>query len=110
MPATTSYRICLFRQISTKQTLTEYQHSATHATSSCVNSEIRNSKSNQELNNKICYLRTEHFLAAMEKQEDEGGGRILLDDNTSSKAVKLRPVIFRRVGASISSELNFIYS
>ena len=72
-----------------------------YAISSCVHSDIRNSKSSQELNNNICYLRTEYFLAAMEKQRDEGNSRIVVGDNTGCAAVKLRPVRFRGVGASV---------
>ena len=77
-----------------------------YAISSWVNSDIRNSKSSKELNNNICYLRTEHFLAAMEKREDEGGSRILLDYSTGGATVKMRPVRFQRLGASISTELS----
>ena len=80
-----------------------------YAISSRVNSDINNAKGSQELNNNICYLRTENFFAAMEKQRDEGGSRIPLDGNTGGAAVKLRPLRFRRVGASISNELNCIY-
>jgi hypothetical protein len=72
-----------------------------YAISSCVHSDIRNSKSSQELNNNICYLRTEHFLSTMEKQRDEGDSRIVLGDNTGGAAVKLRPVRFRYVGTSV---------
>jgi hypothetical protein len=77
--------------------------------SSCANSDICNNKISQELNNNI-YLRAEHFLAAMEKQRDEGDSRILLDDNTGGAAIKLRQVGFRRVGVSVSTELNCIYT
>ena len=48
-----------------------------YAISSYVNLDISNGKISQELNNNICYMRTEHFLASTEKQRDEGGSRIL---------------------------------
>jgi len=34
----------------------------------------------------------------MKAQCDEGGGRLLLSDNTGGGAVMLRPVSFQRVG------------
>ena len=41
---------------------------------------------------------TEFYLARKEVQLDEGGGRILLGDNTSDGAVVLPPIMLRCVG------------
>jgi hypothetical protein len=40
-------------------------------------------------------MRAEFYLAEMKDQWDEGGGRILLDDNTGEGAVMLRPIRFQ---------------
>jgi hypothetical protein len=42
--------------------------------------------------------RVEFFRAVVKAQWDEGGGRLLLGDNTGGGAVMLRPVGFQRVG------------
>jgi hypothetical protein len=42
-----------------------------------------------------------NFPAGMKAQQDEGGERILLGDNTSGRAVMLRPIRFQRVGFCI---------
>jgi hypothetical protein len=45
------------------------------------------------------------LLAGMRMQKDEGGGRILLGDNTGVGAVMLRPIRFRCVGVWFSVAL-----
>jgi hypothetical protein len=109
MPASASYRIYVVRRCLQRKHLFKKQHSATYAISSCVNSDLRNTKSRTERNNNISYLCTEYFLEAIKKQWDVGSGRILLGDNTVGAIVKLRLVRFRRVEASISTELIYIY-
>ena len=109
MPSVISYTICVVRRLSATYTSTEYQRSATYGISSCVNSDIRSTKSSKEVNSNISYMRTEYFLAAMEKQRDEGEGRILLGDNTGGAAVQLRQVRFRLVGTSLSTEHTCTY-
>jgi hypothetical protein len=55
------------------------------------------------------FKHTEFFLAEMKAQGDEGGGRILLGDNTGGGVVMLRPSKFQRVVIRISSGLPYIY-
>jgi len=45
----------------------------------------------------------------MKAQLDEGGGRILLGDDTGGEAVMLRPIRLRCVGFRISAGLHCIY-
>lgn len=46
------------------------------------------------------------FLVAMKVERDEGGGRILLDNSTGSRAFMLQLVRFRCVGTWISAGLS----
>ena len=41
----------------------------------------------------------------MKAQGDEGGGRLLLGDNTSGQAVMLQPILFHCVGVCTSNRL-----
>ena len=54
------------------------------------------------------FKHAEFFHAEMKAQGDEGGGRILLGDNTGGGVVKLRPSRFQCVVIRISSGLPFI--
>ena len=60
----------------------------------------------------IGFLKREQkfLLAGMRAQQDDGGGRILLGDNTGVGAVMLRPIGFRCVGVWISVSLLGTYS
>ena len=49
--------------------------------------------------------RAPFFLTGIGVQGNEGGGRILLDDNTGGGAVTLRPLRFQWVGVWISTGL-----
>jgi hypothetical protein len=60
-------------------------------------------------NNNISEISAEVFLARMKVKLDEGGGRILLGDNTGCGAVTLRPIGFRCVGFGVSAVLPCIY-
>ena len=53
--------------------------------------------------------RTLNFSLELKAKSDEGGGRILLGDNTEGGTVTLRPVRFHCVGVWISAEISRIY-
>jgi hypothetical protein len=55
---------------------------------------LKRAKENRSIN--IFEKRAAFFLARM-KQRDEGGGRILLGDNTGGRAVMLLPIMFQCV-------------
>ena len=52
---------------------------------------------------------TLNFSLKLKAKSDEGGGRILLGDNTDGGTVTLRPVRFQSVGVWISAEISRIY-
>jgi hypothetical protein len=53
----------------------------------------------------MCWI----FLEGMKAQADEGGGRILLGDNTGGGAIMLRPIRFQLVGVLDLTGLPCIY-
>jgi hypothetical protein len=50
-----------------------------------------------------------NFHARLKAQRDEGGGRILLGNNTGSGTVVLRPIIFQYAWVWISAGQPFMY-
>ena len=56
-------------------------------------------------NSKVFERYAKFFVAGMKAQGDEGGGRILLGDNTGCGAVMLRPIRLHCVGVRISTAL-----
>jgi hypothetical protein len=50
-------------------------------------------------------MHTDFFLEKMKAQSDEGGGRIMLGDNTGCWTVMLLPIRFQCFGGWISTEL-----
>jgi hypothetical protein len=66
-------------------------------------------KRRRKQSSNIFERRVVFFLAGMKAQWDEGGGTILLGDNTGSRAVLLRPIRFRCVGVRISTG-QFVYA
>jgi hypothetical protein len=52
---------------------------------------------------------TLNFSLELKAKSDEGGGRILLGDNTDGGTVTLRPVRFQCVGVWISAGISRIY-
>jgi hypothetical protein len=51
----------------------------------------------------------EIFIVRMKVQRVEGGGRILLGDNTGGGTVMLQPIKFQKVGVRISNSVsNFV--
>ena len=54
-------------------------------------------------------MRSEYFLAVMKAHGNEGGGRILLGDNTGGGADMVRPIRSRCVGGWISAGLRCVY-
>jgi hypothetical protein len=67
-----------------------------HAPNEISNYAFSNLHNFQKVKKRNDILRThvECFLAAMKAQNDEGGGRILLDDNTGGGTIMRRPFSF----------------
>jgi len=86
----------------------QYRHSLTYTVSSYVLPNLTQFEKAKNWNNNDFEMCTKSFSLAMKVEWDEGGGRILLDNSTGSRAFMLQLVRFQFVGMWISAGLSYL--